>query len=354
MIICLDLGATQIKAAVVRKKEKVKFKAKNIKTQNELSKYQVQRIYKEKTKKQAAALINQLTQLILQIYLANKLNKEEKDKGKSGKVEELLIGIAAPGPLNAAQGILLEPPNLACKRLRLKQELESKVRKALNKIQEKEKGEKGVKKKRKEIRVKVIVENDANAAALAESFYWKKKNLICLTLGSGLGTGIVVEGKLLKGQAYASEFGHSTIQLNGLKDTCRNLGCIEQFVSVKGLNRLTKQYFGKPIDVKTLTDLAVHGKKAEKKKARKVFNLFAQWLGAALVNAIHIFNPELIVLNGGLSKVAWLYLNKAIAYVKAHAFRCMLKNLQIKVSRLQEKAPLLAMAWLIENEGSKK
>lgn len=150
------------------------------------------------------------------------------------------------------------------------------------------------------------IENDANCAAIAASKIYKKKNLVCLTIGTGVGGGIIINSKLYKGKGNAGEIGHMSIDLNGRKCRCGNKGCLEEYISARGISKTAKQ---KRIKEKNTIKLAEKARK--NKKYKQVFLQMGKELGAGLANITNTLNPELIVLTGGITKAADLYLTEA-------------------------------------------
>jgi len=148
---------------------------------------------------------------------------------------------------------------------------------------------------------KIVLENDASCAALGVLKFEDKefKNLICFTLGTGLGTGIIINGNLYKGSGNASEFAHTIVDVKNGKCSCGNVGCLENSVSVRGLlkiarkNKLNVDCFG-------LSKLA----KQRNRMALKTYKEFGKNVAVALINAANTFDPNLIVLTGGLCNSA--------------------------------------------------
>jgi len=200
------------------------------------------------------------------------------------------ISIAAPGALNATKLELTAPVNLP--------KIRNLKFSALKKYGK-----------------KVVMENDANCAALGAYVLYKKKNIVCLTLGTGLGCGIVLDGKIYNGVRIASEFGHTTVDLHGKRDNCGNYGCLENYLSTRGLLKLARKN-GLNLDTYELQKLAGKGDK----RALKSYDEFSEYLAVALVNLINTLDPELIVLSGGLINVSEFFVDKAIKEAKSRWF----------------------------------
>jgi glucokinase len=156
----------------------------------------------------------------------------------------------------------------------------------------------------------VEIQNDANAAALGEFLFGPSKginNLILLTLGTGVGGGIVADGHLLQGADNAAgELGHVKVEFtNGHPCACGKSGCLEAYAGAAGIARIAnglmqKQagYLGSThFDTHALADAAQAGDAA----AKKTFFIVGQYLGRAIANLIDTFNPERVVIGGGAS-----------------------------------------------------
>ncbi|HID25829.1 MAG TPA: ROK family protein, partial [Thermoplasmata archaeon] len=154
--------------------------------------------------------------------------------------------------------------------------------------------------------VRVKVDNDANCFALGEYFRWKM-DLVGITIGTGLGGGIIINGNIYHGKRDAGEFGHMTVVLNGRKCTCGNRGCLEEYVSIRAFRRETKRFFGKRMDPKEVYLLARSGDK----KAKQIFERVGKFLGVGLANIANVLNPELIVIGGGISEAGKFLLDPA-------------------------------------------
>jgi predicted NBD/HSP70 family sugar kinase len=178
------------------------------------------------------------------------------------------IGVASAGPLE--NGIIKNPPNLPLKNYNLKAALEKRFKK------------------------KVEICNDAHSVALAElHFGVKKKNFIVLTLGTGVGGGIIIDGKLYEGQGFGGEMGHIVLD---------NGKTFENLVGWKYTKELTKKAFGKELLINDLI-------KINNAKSLEILNKITTHLGQGIGSLINIFDPEVVVLAGGVRETGSLYLN---------------------------------------------
>jgi len=155
--------------------------------------------------------------------------------------------------------------------------------------------------------IRSVLGNDANAAALGEWCYGAGKgmtDLLVVTLGTGIGSGFIVDSKLMLGSSgNAGELGHTTIVMDGRDCTCGRKGCLEAYVSIRGLRETYKELDGDPDVLKEEGVLCI-ARAAEKgdTAALQTFRHAARWLGVGLANAVAITGPERIVLFGGIAR----------------------------------------------------
>jgi len=222
---------------------------------------------------------------------------------------------------------------------------------------------KGVIKVTKEIKARiglpVIITNDANAAALGEMIYGaakKMKDFIVITLGTGLGSGIVVNGKMVYGHdGFAGEIGHTIIFPDGRPCGCGRNGCLETYCSARGLTETYLQILGKPsanidvssIDSKFTFDHAQQGEQA----AIEAFNKTGDILGLALANTVAHTSPEAIFLFGGLANAGDLIFIPTRKSFEKNLLNIYKGKVKILPSGLKEgNSAILGAASLIWNE----
>lgn len=152
-----------------------------------------------------------------------------------------------------------------------------------------------------------VLGNDANAAALGEWRYGAGKDrndLLMVTLGTGVGSGFIVNGKLMLGShGNAGELGHTIIVMDGRDCTCGRKGCLEAYVSIRGLRQTYKELDGDP-EVLNEEGVLCIAREAElgDTAALQTFRHAARWLGVGLANAVAITGPERIVVFGGIAR----------------------------------------------------
>lgn len=163
----------------------------------------------------------------------------------------------------------------------------------------------------KRMNVPVELSNDANAAAYGEMIYGgaqNMRNFIMFTIGTGIGSGIIIDGKMLYGaDGFAGELGHAILFPEGRQCPCGRKGCLEQYVSIRGIIQTCRELFPKypqnlltqlpekELDCKLIADEAHKGNPL----AVETFNLTGYWLGIALANAVTFSSPEAIFVMGG-------------------------------------------------------
>ncbi|MGV9013966.1 MAG: ROK family protein [Flavobacteriales bacterium] len=155
--------------------------------------------------------------------------------------------------------------------------------------------------------IRSVLGNDANAAALGEWRYGAGKgytDLLVVTLGTGIGSGFIVDGKLMLGShGNAGELGHMTIVIDGRDCTCGRKGCLEAYVSIRGLRQTYLELDGDPDVLKEQGVLCIARTAAKGDTAAlQTFRHAARWLGVGLANAVAITGPERIVLFGGIAR----------------------------------------------------
>ncbi len=219
---------------------------------------------------------------------------------------------------------------------------------------------------KKHTSLKVLVTNDANAAAVGEMVYGGArgmKNFVVITLGTGLGSGLVVNGSLVYGEdGFAGELGHTSIRpgLSNRECGCGKTGCLETYVSASGIKRtllkimadsisdseLRKLSFDQ-LDAKQIHDAAVNGDPI----ALKAFEHTGQMLGFKLADLVALTNPEAIFLFGGLALAEDFIFEPARKYMNEHLLSIYKDKVKLLPSRLSTKnAAVLGASSLVWTE----
>ena len=261
-VIAIDLGGTNLRVSLVKNNKIIKY-------------------VKNKTPKTSKELIDLMFKNIEFLM--------EKD------VEG--IGVASAGPLE--KGIIKNPPNLPLRNYNLKGALEKRFKK------------------------KVEICNDAHSVAIAElKLGVKKKNFIVLTLGTGVGGGIIIIGQLYEGQGYGGEMGHIILD---------NGKTFEKLVGWKYTKELSRKAFGKELLINDLI-------KMDNKKAKEILHTITTHLAQGIGSLINVFDPEVVVLAGGVRETGSAYLN--LIKKEAKKYSILPRNTPIQWSKLEHPGTL--------------
>ena len=202
-------------------------------------------------------------------------------------------------------------------------------------------------------RISTFLFNDASATALGEHRFGAGRgvnNLVLLTIGTGIGGGIIIDGRLYHGPSgSAGELGHMTIDVHGPRCVCGNIGCLETLVSGpaiagKARRRITQGENSSLVEIVSgkLEDITAEqiGVAAwgGDSLALKIITEAATYLGVGMVNIVNIFNPEMIIVAGGVAKLGDLLLAPARRVVKERAFPVSAQAVSIVPARLSEEA----------------
>ena len=199
----------------------------------------------------------------------------------------------------------------------------------------------------KKLGTPVILENDANAAALGEKWMGAGKDvedLILFTLGTGIGGGIISQGRVVHGQVgMAGELGHITVMPNGNPCGCGNYGCLEKHASATAITAMARMLsLGEGLTAEAVYNLALDGNE----KAKMIFHSMGSALGIAIATLINIFNYPLYLLSGGVLP-AWEFFEPAMmAEVKLRSFTYRNSPTKVAKATLGNEAGLYGAAYL--------
>ncbi|ELR68264.1 Glucokinase [Fulvivirga imtechensis AK7] len=220
----------------------------------------------------------------------------------------------------------------------------------------------------KDFNVPVIITNDANAAAMGEMIYGNAKGMrdfIMITLGTGLGSGIVSNGELIYGfEGFAAELGHVTVNPNGRHCGCGKVGCLETYVSATGIKRTVYKLLADYIEeselrgisfhdlsTKMITEAALRGDLV----AKAAFEYTGKILGSKLADSVAHTNPEAIFIFGGLSLAGDLIFTPTKKYLEANLMPIYKNKVKVLPSGLQnQSAPILGASSLVVDYLNKK
>ncbi len=231
------------------------------------------------------------------------------------------IGVGAPGPLDRAQGIVLVAPNLGWKDFPLRQRVQDKLG------------------------LPTTLDNDANCATFGE--WWQGaarggRDVVGLTIGTGIGGGLILNGALYHGATdMAGEVGHTTIDLNGRHCKCGNYGCLEAYASGPAIATRAREVLVREegesampgmvagrlesITAQTVYDAAAAGDAV----AHEIVRDTARYLGVGIANLLNIFNPDTVVVAGGVTAAGDALFVPMRAEVRRRAFSPAVKAVRI-------------------------
>ncbi|KRM07619.1 glucokinase [Liquorilactobacillus ghanensis DSM 18630] len=247
------------------------------------------------------------------------------------------IGMGSPGTVDLKNGTVIGAYNLNWKTLQ-------PVKTAIE----------------KELGIPFLIDNDANVAALGERWKGAGENdneVVFVTLGTGVGGGIISNGKLVHGVQAAGEIGHMIVEPNGYLCTCGNHGCLETYASATGIVRvardLAEEYAG-PAKLKKLLDdgqdisskIVFDLAKEADQLALMVVDQVCGYLGLACANIGNLLNPSFIVIGGGVSAAGEFLLDRVKKYFLKYAFPTVRTTTELKLAQLGNDAGVIGAASL--------
>lgn len=193
----------------------------------------------------------------------------------------------------------------------------------------------------------VFLENDANAAAVGEMWLGAARgctDVVSVTLGTGVGGGVILNGKLWRGShGSAGEIGHTTVDpFSGLKCKCGNTGCLELFASATAIVRMARELGMQSATAELVYEAGQNGDEV----ALSVFKRFGMYLGIGLANLMNLIDPQIIVITGGAVNGWALFEAEMYRQVAERAFRATAQQVKIARSECGDNAGLLGAARL--------
>ncbi|MFN3301879.1 MAG: ROK family protein [Patescibacteria group bacterium] len=291
MILSFDIGGTKIAYGLVK--------------DNKIFSYQKILWQKPLTKEK---IINKIVEIIKNWRL------------KVKELEAVALGFA--GQVNFKKGSVILSPNISKKREKI----------FLKKILE------------EKFKLPIFIDNDVNCFTLGEAVFGKAKNekfVLGLTIGTGIGGGIVIGKKIIRGKdGFAGEFGHFLLEVGGKKCICGRRGCFEAYASGRAMEEIYFELTGQKKNTFQIEE------EFNQKKPEAIFvvNETARWLRIGLANLINILNPDIIILGGGLVNFK-SFIRLALKNIRSWLLVKETKT-KILVSDLKEKATLLGASLL--------
>lgn len=281
-------------------------------------------------KDKAETIIRKVLIPTIEALLKNKRVKEIKSKIEG-------IGIGLPGSIDSKTGVCRFFPNLGWKNVKFGEIL------------------------RKHFDLPVFLTNDVNAATLGEKYFGGGKNLsdfICITIGTGIGGGIIANNQLVMGfDGFAGEIGHVIINPEGKECTCGNLGCMEEYAAARGIIATAKNLLKYDKDSSLhhhkndLTSKKIYlAAKAGDKIAKEVWKLTGKYLGIGLANCVTILNPKKILIGGRIGNALPLFKKYLTEEINRRARMVPKNNTRIEKAKLGERAGMIGAACLVFKE----
>lgn len=272
-------------------------------------------------------------------FLTIVMNGIQKLIDKQSNLKYIGIGVAMHGIVDAEKGVAEFAPNLKLRNIPIKEKLEEVFE------------------------MDVKVENDAKAFALGEAWFLQQleqKSMIAVNIGRGIGAGIVIDGKLYNGEhGIAGEIGHMIIDIHGRKCSCGNNGCLQTLASGPAIVTRTLEALEENSDSllyhwkkeQELTAELVHQAALEEDQlARKILRETGNYIGIALANVVHVYNPSTIIIGGGVSKAGEFILHPIQEVLKHSVISEKAKATAVSISKLGEYGSSLGAVALILSE----
>ena len=312
-VVGVDMGGTKILAAVINAKGEIVQQAKRA----------------TKPKKGPEEVIERITRCI----------REAIDSAELKPSQIRAIGIGSPGPLDPETGVIIFAPNLGWSNVPLKAKLEANLS------------------------IPTFVDNDVNVGTLGEYAFGAGrgvKNLVGIFVGTGIGGGIILDGKLFHGvNKTAGEVGHMIVEAKGPRCGCGNFGCLEAVASRTAITRDLQKAILKKGKKSKLTELnggnldlirskaIARAVKHGDKPTIKVVQRAAKYLGISVASIVHFLNPEMVVLGGGVVEAMGDSLLDPIRHAAAeYALPTTMDGVQIVAATLGDNAGVIGASVL--------
>jgi len=249
------------------------------------------------------------------------------------------VGVSVPGPLNREEGIIHFTSNLDWSNFPIVEKLKKKLS-----------------------NIPVIIDDDANAAGIGEAVYGAGRgfrNQIYVTISTGIGGAIIINGQIYRGSRdLAGEIGHITVVPDGPPCSCGNFGCLEALASGTAITKKGQQLLiqeqseilSKLIGQKTLTaEMIFEAVRQGDKACHSIIQQVCRYLGIGLANLVQIFNPEAIILGGGIMNQSSLLLPLIENEMKIRLFKVQQGHVNIKLASLNGQSGLWGALHLAKN-----
>ena len=280
--------------------------------------------------------------------------KTEAHKGESVVLEKLLktidevlegtdinevksIGIGSPGPLDVEKGLIVYTPNLPFKNFNIVKPIKDKYK------------------------LDTYLDNDANAATLSEFMFGAgkgSKNMVFITVSTGIGGGAILNGSLFRGStSNALEIGHATVMKGGPRCGCGNTGCSEAVASGTAIMKRAREAVESKVETSlknyeevTAKEVFLEAEKGDK-VSQDILNDALSYLGITVANVANIFDPDKIVIGGGVSEAGRIVFDKIEHEMERRCLRTIYNHCKVEKAILGNQAGVLGAAALAILEG---
>lgn len=248
------------------------------------------------------------------------------------------IGLAVPGLVDSKKGIMLITPNFGWRNTPIGEILE------------------------KEFHTPIFIDNNNNVMALGEAEFGIAqgvRNFVCINVGMGIGSGIVINGELYRGETESTgEIGHTTVDYNGPKCSCGNYGCLEVMAAApaiakravkavkEGKKTLISELVNSNLDEISAAIVAEAANKGDK-LAQEIIEKTGEYLGTGIANIINLFNPQMVIIGGGVAQAGDLIFNPLKKTMEKRAFPVPAKVAKIVASSLGRDCTVIGAATLV-------
>ncbi|MEQ9619274.1 MAG: ROK family protein [Deltaproteobacteria bacterium] len=314
-VIGIDVGGTNLRGALVDQNGKI--------------------LRREKIASEAHDGIEAVVENL--VGLINKLSEGESPAG---------VGFGIPAIIDSKNGVITQAPNISkAENYPIRDVLKRKL------------GEGPL----------VIVENDANCAAVGEWWLGAGKevgSLVMLTLGTGVGGGIILDGKLWRGaDGMGGEIGHTKIYPDGAKCNCENYGCLEIYSSASAIRRMVGDILEDPkvetvlteevkgIDPGRIPEVVSKAALGGDEASLGIWDEFGKALGIGIANVVNILNVEMVVIGGGVSQGWEMFIDRTRSELKKRGLKAPAERVRIMRSVLGDDEGIIGAAYLVLNAG---
>ncbi|QQE77885.1 ROK family transcriptional regulator [Alicyclobacillus sp. SO9] len=236
------------------------------------------------------------------------------------------VGIGVPGLVDFTNGMVLNAPNLGWANVPLKSYLET------------------------HLDIPIYIDNEANTGALAEHMFGRGKqisNFVYLSIATGIGTGIIINGNLVRGsEGTAGEFGHMVLETQGLRCSCGNRGCLEMYASEKALVAKYQQISGESLPTHDILARLAQGDAF----AFQAIQAIAQYLGVGINNIVNALNPDLVLIGNRMSAAGNWLIPQIEQIVGRASLRTPPSRVKVEVASLGRDATAVGAGALVINE----